>query len=109
MKNEVHFLKKTRYLIKIGNSRFVNRKYNGKDYVQVLLEDFQITVEEAWEHIKTLKPIMYSHDDKPNFYDSSDAFIFEKSINGVEAYIKIAIEECIDGEEEVVIISFHRK
>ena len=51
---------------------------------------------------------MYSHDDKPNFHDGSNAFIFRKDINGIEAYIKIVIEEDYEKKEEVVVISFHK-
>lgn len=48
----IDFLKRTRYLIKEGSCRFEERKDYDKTYLEILVEDFNISLEDAWIHLK---------------------------------------------------------
>ena len=85
---------------------FEPRSYRGKDYVTVLLEDFGITPDDAIKHVRNLSNHLWVNDEMPN-YRSSEAYVFKKLINNVEAYIKLKIEEK-QNEEILVVISFHK-
>ena len=102
----INFIKTIRRLIAEGRYEFVPRDYSGKDYIVVLLEDFMITPEEAVDHLKTLTPHMWKIDDKPNYFGTG-CYIFKKQINGAKAYIKLKVENDVDGDI-LVIISFHK-
>lgn len=86
--------------------RFEPRTYNGKDYVQVLLEDFGITPAEAIKIIQYLKPQTFHIDDMPSYHQKGSV-VFKRDVEGVKAYIKLKIEMGNNGEE-LVVISFHR-
>ncbi len=109
MKNEViYFIKKVRNLIKDNKYVFDDKDYgNDKTYDMILLEHFGITPNEAISHIKTLNYHLWVNDEKPDYLKDSNAFVFNKRVNNVEAYIKLEIEENKYGEL-LVIWSFHK-
>ena len=91
-------------LIGENKKRFQTRK--DCDYLSDLLE-IGISEYEAWNHILWLNQNMYFYDFKPDYLENNKALIFKKIINGEMAYIKLKIEKTIDGDEEVVCLSFH--
>jgi len=70
--------------------------------LDILIEDFGINLELAWNEIKSLNKHLLVVDFKPNYETDGDAYVFKKHINGKEAYIKVKIEN-----GETVVISFH--
>lgn len=103
----VQFITYMRELILLGQCCFSNRLIDGKSYIEVLLEDFGITVKEAWRIIMCLSKVEVCSDYK-QFYDKDGtASVFKRQVNGTTAYIKIKIE-VINQVEKVVCISFHR-
>jgi len=104
----VNFLRKLRELIKNGNKRFAYRIYpDGRDYLQVLSEDFNITIDQAWRIIYDLKPQLEYLDEFPE--DKKDGWtkVFKLKVNNVDAYIKVKIETK-ETKELIVCISFHK-
>ncbi len=106
IKDTIDFIKKMRRLIKDGKYVFVQRSYDGRDYLTVLVEDFSITLEAALEQISYLNQHSWVKDAMPD-YKSTGAYIFKKVINGTMAYIKLKIEANQE-DELLVVISFHR-
>lgn len=102
----VLFLQKVKNLVSKGRCRFSQRTKNGRWYVDILLDDFGISVEEAWQHVLSLTPHCFVPDNKPEYYEGSDAHVYEKEVNETVAYIKLAIR--VDEEDEYVeCVSFH--
>jgi hypothetical protein len=104
----VTFLKRVKILIKAKRRRFSNRTINGLNYKEILLNDFGITVLEAWNQILSLHPREHYPDNKFSYEKRSDAYIFKRIVSGVNAYIKIKIEYNKNNQEEVVCVSFHK-
>ena len=103
----VVFLTNIRVLIQSNHCSFSNRIRNEKSYLEILFDDFGITVKEAWEQIKLLRKQDLCIDYRPNYDYNGKAYVFKRVVNGVLAYIKIKIEVAHTGEE-VVCISFHK-
>jgi len=103
----VTFLSCAKQLIRQGKRYFRPSNNEGKTYNEILLDDFGITPDVAWEIILSLHTSQRVSDDKPSYYERSDAYIFKREVNGVPAYIKLNIEER-NGEAHVVCISFHQ-
>lgn len=103
----VTFLKRVKQLVVAKKRRFSNRLYKGLDYKEVLVKDFGITVNEAWNQILSLHPKEHIPDDKFSYDQRSDALIFKRVVNGTKAYIKLKIELWCN-EDYVVCISFHK-
>lgn len=107
-KDVIKFITSFRALIKQGKCEFQNRIYSdGRTYVQVLLDDFGISVADAIDELKTLNHSNYYDDGKPNYYNGIESFTFKKVVRGVNAYIKLKIE-LRNNNEKVIIISFHK-
>jgi len=81
--------------------------YFEKTYVQVLIDDFGITVEEAWRIITFLNKFDYCIDSMPDYNKKEDTHIFKRMVNGTMAYIKVRIEE-MNNDSTGVCISFHK-
>lgn len=106
-KEVIDHLKMVRELMNQKRMRFEPRLRDDKDYIQVLLEDFGITPLAAWNIIYDLKPQMHFIDPKPDYSRSGTAFTFKRKVNGIDAYIKVSIEEDELGAL-VICISFHK-
>lgn len=102
-KGQLRVLAHMKKLINEGKRRFKTRK--DRDYLQDLLE-IRISESEAWNLILELNSNFYYYDSKPSYYRQNDTLIFKRKINGINTYIKLAIEQNKDGEE-TVCWSFH--
>lgn len=102
----VTFLTRMKKCVNNHQRRFSNRTYNGLSYTQVLINDFNITVKEAWDVILTLHKGHFCVDEKPDYYGDNNTYVFKREVNSVMAYIKLKIE--IRNDEQVVCISFHK-
>lgn len=101
--DQLRLLSYMKKLIKEGKRRFKTRK--DRDYLQDLLE-IGISESEAWNFILELNSNFYFCDPKPSYYSQNDILIFKRKINGIDTYIKLAIEQNNNGEE-TVCWSFH--
>ncbi len=101
---QIVLFSKMKKLINQNKRRFIVRN-DGTDYVADLLE-LGLSEEEAWREILYLNNYFYYPDPRP-IYASSGALTFKKQINGIEAYIKLKIEDNGYGEE-TVCLSFHK-
>lgn len=103
----VQFLTTMRELIHKGRCYFSSRLIDGKSYIEILAEDFGITVKKAWEIIVCLRRNEVCSDYKQYYEKDGETYIFKRLVNNVIAYIKIKIE-VENSDERVVCISFHR-
>lgn len=101
---QIKLLSKIKKLITSDKRRFAIRK--DRDYVEELL-GLGITESEAWNYILRLNVHSYFPDPKPEYYKNGESLTFKRQINGELAYIKLKVEK-IEGEEEVVCLSFHK-
>lgn len=104
----VCFITSMRKLLKQGKFRFSDREYSdGRTYIQVLVDDFGITPEQAWKIISQLSKYDNVEDRKPDYRKDGPGYVFKKVVNDVLAYIKLKIEE-VENDDYIVCIAFHK-
>lgn len=93
----ISFLTRIKKLINDGKRRFERRQYDGRDYLEVLFEDFGIDVNHAWEIILSLKPNEAVPDYLPSYDKKTqdETYIFKRLVSEIMAYIKISIDEAM--------------